>query len=145
VGDRFYQQMLNKLGTCPGVKSKRKKRMAWTDEKKAEVIKAYEDMEPTPETSMECVTQLAEDFEESPNGVRTILSRAGVYVKKSAETVAKTTKTTGGTARVSKAAAQKALEDAIKDAGHEVDNDVVSKLTGKAALYLASVISKSTK
>ena len=55
--------------------------MAWDDEKKAAVIEAYEAAEPTPENSMEVVAELAEEFEESPNGVRMILTKAGVYIK----------------------------------------------------------------
>ena len=55
MGDRFYQQQLETLGTCPGMKTttKRKRRMAWDDDKKAAVIAAYEEANPTPETSME--------------------------------------------------------------------------------------------
>ena len=37
---------------------------------------------PTPETSMEVVKEIAEELDESPNGVRMILTKAGVYVKK---------------------------------------------------------------
>jgi hypothetical protein len=83
MGDRFYQQQLNRLGTCPGSKQpKRKRRMAWDDDKKAQAVSMYEEQEPTPETSMEIVKAIAEDLEESPNGVRMILTKAGVYVKK---------------------------------------------------------------
>lgn len=140
VSDRFYNQMLNKLGTCPGYKGKRKKRVSnWTDEKKAEVIAAYEDMSPTPETSMDCVNKIAEEFEESPNGVRMILTKAGVYVKKTATSSAKKEGGSTGT-RVSKAAAQEALAKAITDAGKEADDEIISKLTGKACQYLAEVI-----
>ena len=63
-------------------KKRGKRRMAWTDEKKAQAIEAYQDAEPTPETSMEIVKEIAEDLGESPNGVRMILTKAGVYVKK---------------------------------------------------------------
>ncbi len=51
--------------------------MAWTDEKKAEVIAAYEAQNPTPENSMEIVAEMATEFEESPNGVRRVLTKAG--------------------------------------------------------------------
>ena len=113
--------------------------MAWDDDKKAAVIAAYEDADPTPETSMEIVKELADEFEESANGVRMILSKAGVYVKKTpAPSSAKSSG--GGGTRVSKAAAQEALIAALTDAGQEVDEDVVSKLTGKAAQYFAGVI-----
>ena len=56
--------------------------MAWDDEKKAAVIEQYEAANPTPENSMEIVAELADEFEESPNGVRMVLTKAGVYVKK---------------------------------------------------------------
>ena len=56
--------------------------MPWTDESKAEAVEAYTDADPTPETSMEIVKQIADDLGESPNGVRMILTKAGVYVKK---------------------------------------------------------------
>ncbi len=53
MGDRFYLQQLTALGTCPGLRSttKRKRKMAWDDDKKAAVIAAYEEAEPTPENS----------------------------------------------------------------------------------------------
>jgi hypothetical protein len=37
---------------------------------------------PTPENSMEIVKAIAEEMGQSPNGVRMILTKAGVYVKK---------------------------------------------------------------
>ena len=116
--------------------------MAWTDEKKAEVIEAYESANPTPETSMEIVKDIADEYEESPNGVRMILSKAGVYVKKTpaASSNGGGSSSTGGT-RISKVAAQESLVAALTDIGAEVDSDIVEKLTGKAAQYFAGVIS----
>ena len=58
--------------------------MAWDDEKKEAVIEAYKSAEPTPETSVEVVKEIAEEYEESPNGVRMILTKAGVYIRKTA-------------------------------------------------------------
>ena len=115
--------------------------MAWTDEQKAEVIEAYESQNPTPETSMEIVKDIADEFDQSPNGVRMVLTKAGVYVKKTpaAGSTGGEKKATGGT-RVSKAAAIEALTAALSDAGQEVDEEIVSKLTGKAAMYFAGVI-----
>ena len=113
--------------------------MAWTDEKKAEVIEAYESANPTPETSMEIVKDIADEFEESPNGVRMVLTKAGVYVKKAPATGGtKSTSSSGG--RVSKAAAIESLSAAIADAGQEVDQEILDKLTGKAAVYFTGVI-----
>ena len=97
----------------------------------------YTAEEPTPDTSMEVVKDIADELGESPNGVRMILTRAGVYVKK---TPASSSSSSGGTGRVSKADAQEALSAAISDAGQEVDDSIISKLTGKAAVYLTSII-----
>jgi len=144
MGNRFYQQQLETLGRCPGSKSttKRKRRMAWDDDKKAAVIAAYEEANPTPETSMEVVKEIADEFEESANGVRMILSKAGVYVKKTPAASGSGTSSSGGSSRVSKAAAQETLIAALTDAGVEIDNDIVEKLTGKAAQYFAGVITQ---
>ena len=113
--------------------------MPWTDESKAEAVESYTAANPTPETSMEIVKEIADDLGESPNGVRMILTKAGVYVKKTPAAKASGGSATGGT-RVSKQAAQDALTAAITDAGQEVDEDVVSKLTGKAAQYFTKVL-----
>ena len=142
MGQRFYQQQLQATGNCPGAPkttNTRKRKVAWTDEKKAAVIEAYEQAEPTPENSMEIVKEIAEEYEESPNGVRMILTKAGVYVKKTPAAGGEKKASTGGT-RVSKAAAIEALSAALSDAGQEVDEEIVSKLTGKAAQYFAGVI-----
>ena len=115
--------------------------MAWDDDKKAQAISMYEEREPTPENSMEIVSEIAEELAESPNGVRMILSKAGVYVKKEAAassgSKSKTTKT--ASTRVSKEDAQAQLTAAIEAAGKEVDSDIISKLTGKAAVYFAGL------
>ena len=145
MGDRFYQQQLNATGNAPGAtisQQRRNKRMAWTDESKAQAVEMYEAEQPTPENSMEIVKMIAEELEESPNGVRMILTKAGVYVKKTPAaggSGSSEKKATGGT-RVSKAAAIEALTAALGDAGQEVDEEIVSKLTGKAAQYFTTVI-----
>lgn len=146
MGNRFYEQQLRALGTCPGIKNtnKRKRKMAWTDEKKAAVIDAYESAEPTPETSTEIVKEIAEEYEESPNGVRMILTKAGVYVNKAPAAAKSATASTGNT-RVSKADAQENLAAAITAAGQEVDSEIISKLTGKAAQYFTTVIAATRK
>jgi len=88
---------------------------------------------------MEIVKDIAEELDESPNGVRMILTKAGVYVKKTP--AAKSSGgTTGGGTRISKAAAQEALTAALSDAGQSVDEEIISKLTGKAAQYFTSII-----
>ena len=143
MGDRFYTQQLKTLGDCPGNKNpnKRTRKVAWTDESKARAVSMYESQDPTPETSMEIVKDIAEELDESPNGVRMILTKAGVYVKKTPAAKA-STGTASGSTRVSKVAAQEALIAAIQDAGKIVDEEIISKLTGKAAQYFATLFNE---
>ena len=131
MGDRFYFQQL----------SKRKRKVAWDDEKKAQAVEMYEAESPTPETSMEIVKAIADELSESPNGVRMILTKAGVYVKKTPATGSAKNGGGSGNRRVSKAAAQESLIAAITDAGKEVDEEIISKLTGKAAVYFTGLLS----
>ena len=118
----------------------------WTDELKAKVIQMYKDAEPTAETSTEIVKDIAEEIEQSPNGVRQVLVQASVYIKKDTATdkakPADKSSSGEGSKRVSKESQIDALKAAIVAAGHTVDEDIVSKLTGKAATYFASVLSK---
>jgi len=145
MGWNFYQRQLDKFGTCAGHygKPKRRRTMAWDDDSKQQAIDMYTAEEPTPENSMEIVKAIAEEMGQSPNGVRMILTKAGVYVKKApaAGGTAKASSSTGGT-RISKAAAQEALTAALTDAGVDIDEDIVSKLTGKAAQYFADALAK---
>ncbi len=145
MGYRFYTQQLESIGTCPGFRGTiRRKRVAWDDDKKAQAISMYEEQEPTPETSMEIVKDIAEELDESPNGVRMILTKAGVYVKKAPASGNGNGSSTGGSGRVSKQAMQDELTAAITDLGQEVDEDIISKLSGKAAQYLAKVITAAS-
>ena len=152
MSDRFYQQMLETTGWAPGYRNtstlaeykqnytlKRKRNMAWTDESKEQAVEMYTAEEPTPENSMEIVQSIAEELGESPNGVRMILTKAGVYVKK---TPAVKSSSGGGGGRVNVAAAQDGLIKAISDMGEEADSAIVSKLTGKAAVYFTNLINK---
>ena len=129
MGDRFYFQQ----------QQRGKRRMAWDDDKKAQAVEMYEAQDPTPETSMEIVKEIADELNESPNGVRMILTKAGVYVKKTPATGNGGGTSSGGT-RVSKQAAQDALTAAINDKGLSVDEDIISKLTGKAAQYFTGLL-----
>jgi hypothetical protein len=114
----------------------------WTEELKQDVISKYEAAGPTPETSTEIIKDIAEEIEMSPNGVRMVLVQAGVYVKKEASTTPTKTKTaTGdGSKRVSKESSIAELRQALEDANKPVDEDILSKLTGKAAVYFLSVL-----
>ena len=129
MSDRFYFQQ----------QQRRRRNMAWTDESKAEAVELYTSEEPTPETSMEIVKTIADTLGESPNGVRMILTKAGVYVKKAPAT-SSAKSSTGGGGRVSKADSQQTLKDALSDAGQDIDEDIIDKLTGKAAVYFAGVV-----
>jgi hypothetical protein len=113
----------------------------WTDEKRAQVVEMYKEREPTPENSMEIVKEIAEEIGASPNGVRMILSKEGVYVKKEAgSSSSSSTKKEGSSTRVSKEEAHARLTRAIEAPGGSADTDIVSKLTGKAAIYFAEIL-----
>lgn len=115
--------------------------MAWTEELKAKVIEAYEGANPTPETSTEIIKDIAEEFEQSPNGVRMVLVQAGVYVKKEAgKAEGGSAPKESGTKRVSKESSIAALKAAIEKRGKRVDDEILDKLTGKAAVYLTEVL-----
>lgn len=119
--------------------------MAWPEDKKKQVIEKYLAAEPTPANSMEICKELAEEFEETANGVRMVLMQAGVYVKKDATAAASTGSAAGkksseGSKRVSKEDSINALKEAIEAKGKTVDDEILSKLTGKAAVYLLSVV-----
>lgn len=122
--------------------------MAWTEEQKQTVIDKYTAMGPTEANSTELVKQIAEEMDQSPNGVRQVLVQAKVYVKKdpnAVTTAGKTTTKTGtaeGTKRVSKESQIAALKEAIEARGGAIDDDILSKLTGKAAAYFTDVLTK---
>jgi hypothetical protein len=116
--------------------------MAWTEEDKQSVIEAYKAGNPTPENSTELIKEIAEDMEQSANGVRMVLVQAGVYVKKEASGSATKTGTskTSSAPRVSKESQIAELRSAIETKGGEIDDEILSKLTGKAAAYFTKVI-----
>lgn len=114
--------------------------MAWDDDKKAQAVAMYEEAGPTPDNSVEIVKEIAEELGETPNGVRMILSKAGVYVKKTPASGSSSSSGSTGGGRVSKAAAIESLCAALLDAGQPVEEDVVNKLTGKAAQYFAGIV-----
>jgi len=113
----------------------------WTDELKAQVIKSYQDAEPTPENSVEIVNEIAEEIGASPNGVRMILSKAGVYIAKDPKAAkAKSPAKAGTSTRVSKESAIQGLREALEAADKEVNEEIISKLTGKAAVYFTEIL-----
>ena len=115
----------------------------WTDENKNQVIAAYKAANPTPETSTEIIKEIAEDMEATANGVRMILMTAGVYIKKDATATPAKGKDASGAEkapRVSKESQIADLKAAIEAKGAEADEDILSKLTGKAAAYFLKVL-----
>lgn len=117
----------------------------WTDELKAQAVKSYQEAEPTAENSMDIVKDIAEELGQSVNGVRMILSKAEVYIKKVPAKASASTASTGDKpARVTKESAHARLTAAIEAKGGNADADIVSKLTGKAAVYFAEVLEAIT-
>ena len=117
----------------------------WTPELKEQVSTMYLAAEPTGDTSTEIIKDIADELELSPNGVRMVLIQAGVYVKKEAAAAKKAAsgdkKPAGeGTKRVSKESAIADLKAAIEEKGGPIDDDILSKMTGKAAVYFLSVL-----
>lgn len=119
--------------------------MSWDDDKKAKAVQMYQDAEPTAENSMEIVKEIAETLEESPNGVRMILTNAGVYVKKAVSAGKSDRTPKEGSNRVGKQAAFEGLTAAIKDLGLEPDMGIIEKMTAKAAVYFTSVLESASK
>ena len=115
----------------------------WDDAKRDKAVELYLAAKPTPENTIEVLEQVAAELGESPNGVRMILSKREVYVSKGSTTAStkKPTDTEGKTgSRVNKEEAKRSLVAAITDIGHEVDEEIISKLTGKAMLYFTDVL-----
>lgn len=119
---------------------------AWTEEMKAQVKEKYLAGEPTAENSAELVKEIADEIGQSANGVRMVLIQEKVYVKKDAatatagKTTAKKEGDGAGTKRVSKESQIDELKKAITDRGGEIDDDILGKLTGKAAAYFTKVL-----
>jgi hypothetical protein len=119
----------------------------WTDELKQQVVKEYEAANPTPETSMDIVKELAETHDKTANGVRMILTKAEVYVKKAAGAPASGAGAgkKESTPRVSKQDSIDALTATIEELGLDLDAGIVDKLTGKAAVYFTNLLKVATE
>lgn len=115
--------------------------MAWTEDDKKKAVAMYQDGEPTPENSAELLKEISDSLGQTPNGVRMVLMQAGVYVKKADTPKTSTAKEGGeGTKRVSKESQIAALREAIEARNVEVDEEILSKMTGKAAAYFVTVL-----
>jgi|DEB0MinimDraft_12_1074336.scaffolds.fasta_scaffold66325_2 hypothetical protein len=130
--------------------------MAWTDEKRKLVVDSYVTTMETEYTtdedraksSVEVVKDLADTHGETPNGVRQMLSSAGVYIKATPAKSKSTTPATGtGGTRVNKAEAIQTLRNLILQATESpesLDEDILGKMTGKAAQYFAGILLQAT-
>jgi hypothetical protein len=121
----------------------------WTDENKEEVVARYKeeiskhDEDKQGQVSTEICKDLAKEFDKSTNGVRVILSKAGVYVKKTTSPKAATSAGTGAK-RINKAQALDDLKSAISSIDEElIDEEIIGKLTGKAAQYFTSIVQQA--
>jgi hypothetical protein len=112
----------------------------WTDELKQEVIDAYTAAEPTAETSTEIIEELAEKHEKTVNGIRMILIKAEVYVKKTAKTSSSSSSSGEKTTRKTKQESLDELSALLSGHGVEVDTTIIDKLTGKAAEFFITSI-----
>jgi hypothetical protein len=125
--------------------------MAWTDEKRKLVVDSYVATMETDYTtdeerasaSVEVVKDLADEHGETPNGVRQMLSSAKVYIKATPVKPKASAASTGTATRVNKAEAIQTLRDLISQATDSPDNldeDILSKMTGKAAQYFSGIL-----
>ena len=117
--------------------------MAWTDEKRQEAVDLYMAENPTADNSTEILKSVAEQLEETPNGVRMVLSKAGVYVKSGGtKASAATTTDSDKPKRVSKADSIAELSAVIQATGMVADSEILDKLTGKQAIYFTTILRK---
>lgn len=119
-----------------------------TEEVKADIVDKYktqiEEFESPEEQSANTVSiceGIAEEYGLSVNQVRTIAMKAGVYITKGKAAASAPKAASTGGKRVNKAEAHQALKDIITATGGEVDEAIITSLSGKAAVYLVSVIS----
>lgn len=113
---------------------------AWEDEEFKEQLKqAYLEQKPTPDTNQEIISQLGIDFEVSPNSIRVFLTKEGIYVKKASADVTPTGDKPSSK-RVSKTAVIAELKSVIESKGKPVEDEILDKLTGKAAQYIISIL-----
>lgn len=123
----------------------------WTPEEKDDVVARYNELlaeYETPEdkgnAGTEICSKISQEIGKTVNAVRIILVQAGVYQKKVTTKKAATGGGSTGGARVNKAQAHEDLKATISTLDSElVDEEVISKLTGKAAQYITSVLQKA--
>mgnify|MGYP003573721886 CR=1 FL=1 len=117
--------------------------MDWNDELRERVKKEYLAANPTPETTIEISAEISKNIIGSTaNGVRLLLTKMKDEDGKSIYIPTDNKEKAAGTKRVNKADAIKALKDIISKNMIEVDDAIVDKLTGKAAVYFTTVMTK---
>ena len=121
--------------------------MDWTPELKEQVIKQYLESNPTAENGTEICQAIAEGLDDATvNGVRIILAKATdadgnkIYISKASGSATKDKDAKPASKRVNKADAVAALVEVIEEAELNVDDDIISKLTGKAAVYFTELL-----
>lgn len=107
----------------------------WSLELKEQVVEEYLAGKPTPETTGDIVTGLAEKHNKSANGIVRILVLAQVYITRTKQKTE-----TSGTSRIPKAESLLTLTNLMDANEIELDSAVIDKLTGKAAIYWAGVL-----
>jgi hypothetical protein len=122
--------------------------MAWTPELRKKAVDLYLSKSPTPENSIEIISEMVDEIGETANGIRMVLIKEEVYVKKAPASAATTdaSKSSGeGVKRVSKESSIAALTDELNKLGAPYDEAIIDKLTGKAAVYFLSVLKAVAK
>jgi len=108
------------------------KREATAKENK-KIRELYLKMEPTPQTTMECVDELAGQFGRTDKSVRASLSRAGVYVRVGY-------KQNKGTFVETKQNSKIKLVKLLKDRDLTQDEDILNKFTKAELDYIYKIL-----
>jgi len=121
----------------------------WNDELRARVVKEYLESSPTAENGTEIVEKISAGLEGSTvNGVRIILAKEvdadgnKIYISKASGNATKTDADKPATKRVNKKDAVEKLVAVITAAELNVDDDIIGKLTGKAAVYFTELLNE---
>ncbi len=144
MGERYYRAMLKETGKTifmGKVVLKNNKTPKYTEEFKEEIKKKYLESDPTANNTVELCKSLADEHGVSANVIRQLLVGAEVYISQGQVTSSKKTTST----KLDKSKMQDSIQSVIEALGEKVDQDIISKLTGKAANYLSSVMSKLDK
>lgn len=143
VGERYYRAMLKETGKTifmGKVVHKNNKPPKYTDEFKEEIKRKYLESDPTANNTVELCKSLADEHGVSANVIRQLLVNAEVYISQGQITASKKSTST----KLDKSKMQDSIQTVIEGLGEKADLDIISKLTGKAANYLSSVMSKLT-